>query len=109
MGGDMANLVMTMLPLGTSSEDRLLGFMAETEARIQSALTRTDRGYAAEFAVPIEFLNEKAGSDDWQDVRIVVSVYDRDEGDHGTQYLQWHPYRYGPAALPWSHTFMRSR
>ncbi|MEM7217426.1 MAG: metallophosphoesterase [Pseudomonadota bacterium] len=108
LGGDMAQLAMLIKSVGAASPDRLLGFMDETLAVSGAAVVRTDRGYDAEFAIPLTYINNKAGRDDWTVARIAVSVYDKDSGDHAPATLHWQPYRYGAGAMPWTHTFQRA-
>ncbi len=106
LGGDMAKIVMTMLTPGPAAEDKLLGFLADTNAVLKRSVLKTDTGYRAELAVPLSFVDERAGGA-WQEVRIAVSVYDLDSGDLSPSTLHWQPYRYGDAAMPGSHRFVR--
>jgi hypothetical protein len=108
LGGDMAAMAMTMLTVEPAAEDKLLAFLAETDANTTSATVRTDGGYRAEIAFPHTLLNAKAGDTPWEVARIAVSVYDFDEGEHGSVVLHWQPNRYGNAPLPGTHTFARS-
>ena len=107
LGGDMAKVAMLITSVGDSAPDRLLGFMEASFAVSDTAIRRTAQGYNAEFAIPLNYLNDKAGRDDWTDARITVSVYDKDTGDHAPTTLHWQPYRYGMGAMPWTHTFQR--
>ena len=107
LGGDMAGLVGMLIGSGLTSEDKLLSFAAEAEARSAHAVQLTDTGYAIEVAIPLDYLAEKSGDDDWRVGRIAVSVYDLDDGDHAPMSLHWQPWRYGGAPITGSHLFRR--
>lgn len=109
VGGDMAKMAMTMLTVDETADDSLLDFMAETAAATTAVTQRRDGGYRAEIAFPHELLDAKAGGRSWDTARVVISVYDFDEGESGNVVLHWQPYRYGDAPLPGSHTFVRAR
>ncbi len=107
LGGDMEGLVGTLIGSGPTSEDKLLGFVAEADARSAHAITRTDTGYTIELAIPLAYLAEKAGTESWRVGRVAVSVYDLDAGDHAPVSLHWQPWRYGGAPMTGSHLFRR--
>lgn len=57
---------------------------------------KTASGYDAEIAVPVAWLNAEQGGA-WEEVRLNVSVFDRDVKDKGIHYL-WRPHwRLGPS------------
>ena len=112
IGGDMAAQVATIVATGESTEDQLLGFVAETNAAINYRLELTDTGYAAEFAIPLDYIQSKAEADDassldWREARISVGIYDLDSDQHDVEPLFWQPYRYGNAAIAGSEIFVR--
>ncbi|MEM9622140.1 MAG: metallophosphoesterase [Pseudomonadota bacterium] len=108
LGGDMAKTIVAMLTPGEAAEDKLLPFLAENAAVIQSETVTTPTGYRSEILVPLSLVNERAGSADWREVRIALSVYDLDEGDGVPLQLHWQPYRYGNAPLAGTHRFVRN-
>lgn len=107
-GGHLAKMTLTMLTVGPTAEDKLLGFMAETDQLVTSKTVKTETGYRTELAVPIDLLNKKAGGVEWNDVRIGIRVKDFDEGGEGSEMLHWQPYRYGNAPLSGTHAFIRN-
>ena len=112
IGGDMAAQVATIVATGESTEDQLLGFVTETNAAINYRLELTDTGYAAEFAIPLAYIQSKAEADDassldWREARISVGIYDLDGDQHDVEPLFWQPYRYGNAAVAGSEIFVR--
>jgi hypothetical protein len=58
--------------------------------RVASALTA--RGYAVEMAIPLAYVKEKAGGDDWKDVRINILQIDRDDSGATAVQLWWRPH-----------------
>ncbi|MEM1232293.1 MAG: hypothetical protein AAGI15_17285, partial [Pseudomonadota bacterium] len=112
LGGDMAAQVATIVATGDALTDELLGFVQETNAAIDYRVQRTDGGYAAEFAIPLALIGEKAAAagfpaGDWREARISIGIYDLDAGDHAPTPLFWQPYRYGNASLPGTELFVR--
>ena len=108
----MAAQVATIVATGDSTEDQLLGFVTETNAAINYRLELTDTGYAAEFAIPLAYIQSKAEADDassldWREARISVGIYDLDGDQHDVEPLFWQPYRYGNAAVAGSEIFVR--
>ncbi len=106
LGGDMEKMIVTMLTPGPAAEDKLLPFIADTNAAITAVTVPTSDGYRMEAAVPFSLLSEKAGGE-WDALRIAIAIYDLDAGDHSPVQLHWQPYRYGAASIPGSHTFVR--
>ena len=110
LGGDMAAQVSTIVPTGAHVKDELLGFTEETNENTEISLVLTDKGYAAEFAVPLSFIASKAPQGDgWKEARISVGIYDLDSGTHAPDILHWQPYRYGGAPMPGSQIFVRPK
>ena len=108
VGGDMAQLVGTIIATGTTVPDDLLEFMAESEAEIEHTVQMTDTGYNLELTVPLAYLAAKAaGGQDWRVARIAISAFDLDAGTHAPKSLHWQPFRYGEAPLRGTHLFRR--
>lgn len=51
---------------------------------------KTAKGYAVEYAVPMALINKMHGSD-WKNVRLNVSVLDKDKGDKEAKQHNWMP------------------
>ena len=75
---------------------------------IQSASLATDDGFAAEFAIPISYLNERQQGQ-WQRVRLNVSVsdFDRRDARDGATILSWRPQWFRPGDHTDSGAFFR--
>ena len=71
-----------------------------------STSNQTAGGYSTEFAIPIEVLNALHG-EEFEALRVELSVADFDEGDIGHSTLWWKPSRFSGAAIPGSGTFAR--
>jgi len=73
--------------------------------RIAAALT--DKGYAVEIAVPLAYVKQMAGSEDWRDVRINLLQNDRDDSGATAVQLWWRPHWPGDESYLGSGTFER--
>ena len=108
LGGDIAAHISTIVSTGAHAKDELLTFVDDTNANTQISFSLTDTGYAAELAVPLNYIASKApNGDDWQEARVSVGVYDLDSDAHAADVLYWQPFRYGSAPLAGSQVFVR--
>ena len=72
---------------------------------IEAHARRTGNGFAAEFSLPISYIEQRQG-DGWRDLRLGVYVTDLDP-DQKVAALAWQPYWHLEADIPGSGTFRR--
>ena len=84
--------------------------MGQAPEGIERASVRTSDGFAAEFAIPLSYVNERQGGS-WSHLRLNVSVSDFDEHDarDGATILHWRPDWTGPNAYAEEGVFLRGK
>ena len=100
-----ADLTYTLYPGDGSDSPRLTGEDSLPEGSLWKVRS-TATGYIAEIAVPVSYLDQQAG-EVWRDVRINVSITDRDPGEDGRIGLWWQPEWRTVRTIPGSGTFRR--
>lgn len=75
-------------------------------AGTQYACSVTATGYAAEVAIPLSAIDERAGGE-WKDFRLNVQVDDTDGDEEGTAQLNWKPDWRSAENIPQSGTFVK--
>ncbi len=104
--GNLGRMAVDVVAVDPPANDDLLDFLSDTRSRLTSRARRTDGGYTVEIAVPVALLDAWHGGA-WQAVRVDLFVNDFDVGESGSQPLHWQPYRFGPAPVVGSGTFVR--
>lgn len=100
-----ANLTYTLYP-GEGPDSVRLGGEDRLPKGSLWKVRSTATGYIAEIAVPAAYLDRQAG-EAWRDVRINVSITDRDPGEDGRIGLWWQPEWRSERTIPGSGTFRR--
>ncbi|RKX33256.1 MAG: hypothetical protein DRP71_10670 [Verrucomicrobia bacterium] len=75
-------------------------------AGTQYACSVTATGFAAEVAIPLSAINERAGGE-WKNFRLNVQVDDTDGDEEGTSQLNWQPDWRSAENIPQSGTFVK--
>jgi hypothetical protein len=105
--GSLAKMVSVLVALQETRPDPILRlFAGGMPEGVESAVTRTELGYAVEIAVPAAALDERRGAR-WDALRVNVTLADFDEGENDHVELAWRPSRFEAGAIEGAGTFVR--
>ena len=105
--GHLQHIAHDYMTLVEGREDKAIAFLDDARAAVEWRTVRTAKGYNAEAKVSGAFLDAARG-ERWDVLRIGVTVADFDPDETRRVYLNWQPWRMGPAPVAASGTFVRS-